>query len=108
MEEGSTADVPTQEFGVVVGEQTQFRFFSSSTRRDDKTGDLLEDASALDGLEELPPIETTLPEGKGKTAGVIPVQLQAAVTELGMLELRCLEKAGKGRWMLELNVRSKE
>ena len=108
MEEGSTADVPPQEFGVVVGEQTQFRFFSSSTRRDDKTGDLLEDASALDGLEELPPIETTLPEGKGKTAGVIPVQLQAAVTELGMLELRCLEKAGKGRWMLELNVRSKE
>ncbi|MBX7115330.1 MAG: Hsp70 family protein [Myxococcaceae bacterium] len=108
MEEGSTADVPPQEFGVVVGEQTQFRFFSSSTRRDDKTGDLLEDASALDGLEELPPIETTLPEGKGKMAGVIPVQLQAAVTELGMLELRCLEKAGKGRWMLELNVRSKE
>jgi hypothetical protein len=36
----------------------------------------------------------------------VPVNLQAAVTELGTLELRCLEKGGKGRWKLELNVRT--
>jgi hypothetical protein len=38
----------------------------------------------------------------------VPVNLQAAVTELGMLEVRCLEKGGSGRWKLEMNVRSKE
>lgn len=108
MEEGTEADVPPQEFGVLVGEPTQFRFFSSSTRRQDKTGDLLDDATAVEGLEELPSVETTLPSGKGKNTGVVPVQLQAAVTELGVLEVRCLEKDGKGKWMLELNVRSKE
>jgi hypothetical protein len=35
------------------------------------------------------------------------VNLQAAVTEVGTLELRCLEKAGAGKWKLELNVRMK-
>jgi hypothetical protein len=27
------------------------------------------------------------------------------VTELGALEVRCLERGGKGQWKLELNVR---
>lgn len=102
MEEGTQADVPPQEFGLVVGEPTRFRFFSSSTRRDDKVGDSLEDAEASKDLEELPPIEATLP---GKGGALVPVNLQAAVTELGALELRCLERKGEGRWKLELNVR---
>jgi hypothetical protein len=33
--------------------------------------------------------------------------LQAAVTEIGTLEVRCLEKNGEGSWKLELNVRMK-
>lgn len=103
MEEGTEADVPPQEFGLVVGEPTRFRFFTSSTRRDDKVGDLLEDAEHSPDLEELPPIEATLP---GKSGALVPVNLQAAVTELGALELRCLERNGEGRWKLELNVRA--
>ncbi|MDP1823135.1 MAG: Hsp70 family protein [Archangium sp.] len=99
MEEGTQADIPPQEFGLVVGEPTRFRFFSSSTRRDDKVGVLLDDAKEL---EELPAIETTLP---GTGGALVPVNLQAAVTELGALEVRCLEREGKGRWKLELNVR---
>ncbi len=99
MEEGTQADIPPQEFGLVVGEPTRFRFFSSSTRRDDKVGELLDDASVL---EELPPIETALP---GAGGALVPVNIQAAVTELGALEVRCLERGGKGRWKLELNVR---
>ena len=31
--------------------------------------------------------------------------MQAALTELGALEVRCLGREGKGRWKLELNVR---
>ena len=99
MEEGTQADIPPQEFGLVVGEPTRFRFFSSSTRRDDAVGVLLENAAEL---EELPPIETSLP---GTGGALVPVNLQAAVTELGALEVRCLERDGKGKWKLELNVR---
>jgi hypothetical protein len=111
MEEGTQADVPPQEFGLVTGEPTSFRFFSSSVRRDDKVGDMLEDVShELSGgaLEELAPIETTMPGQPSAFGDLTPVNLQAAVTEVGTLELRCLEKGGAGRWKLELNVRMKE
>ena len=108
MEEGTRADVPPQEFGLVVGEPTRFRFFASSVRRDDRPGDLLEDAAAHPDLEEVAPIETALADVGGDAGRLVPVQLQAVVTELGTLELRCLERGGPGQWQLELNVRMKE
>jgi hypothetical protein len=109
MEEGTTAEIPPQEFGLVVGEPTQFRFFSSSLRRDDVVGAMLDEYSGSDELEEVAPIETTLPAHTPDAAGrLVPVNLQAAVTEIGTLELRCLERGGDGHWKLELNVRMKE
>ena len=107
MEEGTQADVPPQEFGLVTGEPTRFRFFASSLRREDQVGQMLEDAVHNDALEELAPIETTLANENGETGKLVPVNLQAAVTEVGTLEVRCLEKAGSRRWKLELNVRMK-
>ena len=108
MEEGTTADVPPQEFGLVVGEPTRFRFFSSTVRREDTVGTMLDDPANSEDFEEVSPIESTLP-ATAETAGrLVPVNLQAAVTEIGTLELRCLEKNGPGRWKLELNVRMKE
>lgn len=108
MEEGSQADVPPQEFGLVVGEPTRFRFFSSSVRREDPVGAMLEDVVGHEEFEEVAPIETTLPATESNAGKLVPVHLQAAVTEVGTLELRCLEKSGPGRWKLELNVRMKE
>ena len=108
MEEGTQADVPPQEFGLVVGEPTRFRFFSSSLRREDRVGVMLDDVAGNEELEEVAPIETTLPAGDGDAGKLVPVNLQAAVTEIGTLELRCLEKGGPGKWKLELNVRMKE
>jgi hypothetical protein len=107
MEEGTQADIPPQEFGLVVGEPTRFRFFASSVRRDDKVGDLLEESSTNGDLEELAPIETTLSGAAEQSGKLVPVNIQAAVTELGTLEVRCLQKSGPGRWKLELNVRLK-
>jgi hypothetical protein len=97
--------VPPQEFALVVGEPTRFRFFASSVRRDDRVGAMLEQAAGSEELEELAPIETTLPAEPGREGMLVPVNLQAALTEVGTLELRCLEKGGPGRWKLELNVR---
>jgi hypothetical protein len=108
MEEGTQADVPPQEFGLVVGEPTRFRFFASSVRREDHVGDFVEDVEGNEELEEVAPIETTLPAQKGREGILVPVNLQAAVTEVGSLELRCLERDGSGRWKLELNVRMRE
>jgi len=108
MEEGTKADIPPQEFGLVVGEPTRFRFFTSSVRRDDTVGLMVEDPVDNDEFEEVAPIESTLTVDAGDEGRLVPVNLQAAVTEIGTLELRCLEKGGAGRWKLELNVRMKE
>ena len=89
MEEGSKADVPPQEFALVVGEPTVFRFFASSVRREDRVGDMIDDAARSEEFEEVAPIETTLSGDPGK---LVPVNLQAAVTEVGTLELRCLKR----------------
>ncbi|MGH7972561.1 MAG: Hsp70 family protein, partial [Limisphaerales bacterium] len=107
MEEGTQADIPPQEFGLVVGESTRFRFFASSVRREDKAGDMFDDVVFNQDFEELSPIETTLTADGQEPGKLVPVNLQAAVTELGTLELRCLQKGGPGRWKLELNVRMK-
>ena len=66
------------------------------------------DVVGNDEFEEVAPIETTLPAQNGNEGKLIPVKLQAVVTEIGTLELRCLEKGGPGKWKLELNVRMKE
>ena len=108
MEEGTQADVPPQEFGLVTGEPTSFRFFASSVRRDDKVGSMVDEVVGSDEFEELAPLETTLPGTPAPYGDLTPVNLQAAVTEVGTLELRCLQKDGPGKWKLELNVRMKE
>ena len=38
MEEGTQAELPPQEVGLVVGEPVRFRFFGSSVRRTDQVG----------------------------------------------------------------------
>ncbi|MBI5690048.1 MAG: Hsp70 family protein [Verrucomicrobia bacterium] len=108
MEEGNKAEIPPQEFGLVVGEPTRFRFFSSSVRRDDAVGAMIDGPADSDEFEEVAPIESTLPAKGGDAGRLVPVNLQAAVTEVGTLQLHCLEKGGTGRWKLELNVRMKE
>jgi molecular chaperone DnaK (HSP70) len=102
-EEGSEIDMPAQEFGLVVGEMTEFRFLSSATRQDDAVGTLVE-AWDSDDIQELAPLETTL-QGQGQEGTSIPVRLQARVTELGVLELYCVSREGGHRWKLEFNVR---
>ena len=104
MEEGTSAAIAGREFGLAVGEPAEFRFLSSTVRKNDRPGVLIEDWG--DDLEELGPLEVTLPaEGGGEAADLTPVTLESRVTEIGTLELWCKERDGEGRWKLELNIR---
>jgi hypothetical protein len=104
MEEGSETDLPGAEFGLVVGEPAEFRFFGSSVRRSDAPGTVVD--GAVD-LEELPPLEATL-TAEGQEGRAVPVRLSARVTEVGTLELWCVARDGAQRWKLEFNVRHPE
>jgi hypothetical protein len=107
MEEGTEADVPEMEFGLVVGEPVHFRFFGSTVRRQDQVGTLLEFWSP-DELHELEEIQATLP-AEGRTPGeVVPVSLQARITETGTLELYALPRDGSALWKVEFDVRGSE
>jgi hypothetical protein len=104
MEEGTEATIPDREFGLVVGEPAEFRFLSSTIRKQDSAGNLLEDWG--NDLEELSPLEVTL-KMDGRQGAIVPVRLETRITELGTLEVWCVSRDGANRWKLELNIREK-
>lgn len=101
MEEGSRATIPQREFGLIVGEAAEFRFFCSASRKEDQPGALIEERE--EDLEELSPVSVTLPD-EGNAGRAVPVTFETVVTETGMLQLWCLARDGR-RWKLEFNVR---
>ncbi|MFN0170592.1 MAG: Hsp70 family protein [Bryobacteraceae bacterium] len=103
MEEGTEAHVPDREFGLIVGEPAEFRFFSSASRKNDQAGDMIDEVGP--DIEELSPIEVTLPANEG-AGQMVPVSFETAVTETGVLQLWCVARDGR-RWKLEFNVRER-
>jgi molecular chaperone DnaK (HSP70) len=101
MEEGTSVRIPNREFGLIVDQPAEFRFFCSATRRDDAPGALIEDVG--DDLEELSPVEVRL-TSEGKTGDSVPVSFETVITETGMLQLWSVARDGR-RWKLEFNVR---
>ena len=103
MEEGTEAMIPDREFGLVVGEPAEFRFLSSTVRKQDQVGSMLEDWGSE--VEERSPLEVTL-KLNGQQGMVVPVRIETRITELGTLEVWCVSREGH-RWKLELNIREK-
>lgn len=105
MEEGSNVNVPSQEFGLIIGQPVNFQFFGSTVRRDDQAGTHL-DHWAPEELEELPEIQVTLPVTEGRREGeVVPVTLASRVTELGTLYLEAIAADNGQKWHVEFDVR---
>jgi hypothetical protein len=105
MEEGSEAPLPPYEFGLVVGEPVNFRFFASTVRRADPVGALL-DSWEEEEIQELGAIEVTLPPERYQPGEVVPVQLAASYTEVGTLRLEAVAKESGERWKIEFEVRA--
>ena len=103
MEEGTDRRIPGREFGLVVGQPAEFRFFTSAVRKNDQPGDLIEDYG--DELQELSPMEVSFQAGES-TSEVVPVSFETVVTETGVLQLWCAARDGR-RWKLEFNVRER-
>jgi molecular chaperone DnaK (HSP70) len=101
MEEGTEVRIPDREFGLIVDEPAEFRFFCSAIRKSDAPGALIEDFG--DDLEELSPVEVKLTSDR-PSAEVVPVSFETVITETGTLQLWCVARDGR-RWKLEFNVR---
>ncbi len=107
MEEGTSEELPNDEFGLVVGEPVRFRFFASTIRREDKVGTRL-DYWTNEELAELDELDITLPEEGRRSGEIVPVHLCAAVTEVGTLELQAVSQKDSSRWKIEFDVRAGE
>jgi hypothetical protein len=106
LEEGQAVALPDDELGLVVGEIQTFRFFAAASRSGDEAGALIDADS--DGLVELDPVEKLIASDGERVAGeLVPVRLEAHVTEVGTLELWCVARDGGGRWKLEYSVRER-
>jgi molecular chaperone DnaK (HSP70) len=106
MEEGTTREITGQEADLCVwtGEPAAFRFLSSTTRRHDEPGSL----SDVDGddFTEHSAIETTLPsDGEAKP---VEVDLRVHLTDIGTLNLYCVDRTTRREFLLEFNVRQPE
>ena len=102
MEEGTQANIESNEIGLVVGQPVSFRFFRSNQRQTDQPGDLV--TNWQDQLEESDPLNTTL-SAEGLDENYAAVKFEANITELGMFELWCRSVNTDHRWKLEFNVR---
>ncbi|MFM8331539.1 MAG: Hsp70 family protein [Candidatus Methylumidiphilus sp.] len=107
MEEGTGAELPHDEFGLVVGEPVRFRFFGSTVRREDTVGVRL-DYWTDEELDELNEIEVNLSAENRKAGEVVPVHLAAHVTEVGTLRLEAVATDNQQRWKVEFDVRAGE
>jgi hypothetical protein len=101
MEEGTAHRFQDREFGLLIGEPAEFRFFVSNARRTDAAGELIEEFG--EELEELPSMQVNL---KAEGGGIVPATLESRVTETGVLELWCVARDGR-RWKLEFNLRER-
>ncbi len=105
MEEGAYIEVPSQEFGLVIGEPVHFQFYGSTSRREDLEGTHL-DFWQPEELEELPEIQVTLPLSEGRNQGdVVPVKLASYVSEIGTLRLEAIALDNDQKWQVEFDVR---
>ncbi len=105
LEEGSTLTIQEREFGLVVGEPAVFPLMASTTRKDDASGEVVEDWAGE--ITEVITMETALSPTEDEAGGtVVPVRLEAAFTETGVLELWCVHRDDpERRWKLLFNLR---
>ena len=106
-EDGSTLPVPVEDLALLIGEDSQFRFFCSNDRKDDTLGAVVMDAD-LD-LTELPSLHKTLKviDDQDDSSRLVPVQLEAIFTEIGTVQVWGKEKNGEGKWRLEFDLQVK-
>ena len=103
MEEGSTVTLPDRTFGLVVGQPVEFKFMGSTLRPEDRTGDIIDQWEET--IEHVTTLSTQM-DAPGLDPGtLIPVRLEAQITEVGTLALYLVSDEKDFQFKLEFDVR---
>lgn len=108
-EAGSRLKLAAPAFDLLVNRPVRFSAFTSNRRPGDVAGSLV----ALDpaAFHALPPLHATIVVSdenfnpRKAAAQSISVQIEAELSELGVLRLSLVNEAVRGRWELEFNLR---
>jgi hypothetical protein len=103
---GSEVTLADRTFGLRVGRPVRFHLVSTVTDLRHGAGDLA-DLDPADYVA-LPTISTVLQSDDTKVPKEIPVRLAAALSEVGTLEVHCVDAASGRRWLLEFQLRGEE
>ncbi len=105
-EEGTGLNIDFTGLGLLVGETTEFRFFSSTSRKEDSQGSLVDDAESHEDMIELSSLAATLPVSDDIPTGtLVPVTLQSEFTETGTLQIWCIGEKAEQKWKLDFELR---
>ncbi len=102
MEEGSEALCSDRIFNLVVGHEVNFDIMTSSVRRNDILGAMIDNWQEK-GIKELSSIGSVL---EGDSNVMVPVNFKVKLTETGSLEFWAYEIDGKRKWKFEFNIRN--
>jgi hypothetical protein len=94
-----------QLFGLLTGESVQFRFFYSKQRGADLVGSYVNDAES--DLEESRALTLSIPS-VGSEKELVPVTLEAEVSDVGTLQLFMKHTKSDQKWQLEFDLRKSE
>lgn len=113
MEEGTSAEIKDREFGLLVGDPAVFTLMASTVRQEDEIGSVVEDWEG--DIQPVATMETVLTPSEElqvyeSSAGtVVPVWLESRMTEIGTLELHCVDATNPERkWKLTFNLKERE
>ncbi|MBS0390410.1 MAG: hsp70 family protein [Proteobacteria bacterium] len=102
-EEGARITLTGRRFALQLGQPVRFALVARSQGQA-QAGQI----APLDGegWVELPPLASVLPAPEGRATARVEVQLQACMSEVGVLELRCMDVQDAAQsWLLPLAVR---
>jgi hypothetical protein len=90
------------ELALVLGKAARFELLASAETRHEQPGDLV--TIDDEAFHRLPPIATRL-EPRAGVATEVPVQIEAELSEVGTLELACVERNNGPRHQLAFQLR---
>ena len=103
-EPGTVSKITGRKYRLLVNQPAAFELYRSSQERfvaGEQSGDLIDLEGAL--VHALPPMQVRLGAAERKVREV-EVELEADLSETGLLRLFCVSAAG-GRWELQFNLR---
>ena len=103
-EPGQTFTLEDRTFMLTISQPVEFSIYVSSIRLADQPGQILN--VDPEQMNALPPIRTVLRAKSRNEKRDVAVKLQIGLTEIGTIDLACLEQETDRSWKLQFDIRS--